>query len=106
MSDRSRIISVIPVYNGERFICATLDSLASQTIQPDRVIVLDDASTDGTAQLVEMYKPLDCELIRSRQNEGLFRNFNKALSYATGCDYLHYICADAVSYTPLRAHET
>ncbi|GIT38237.1 MAG: hypothetical protein Ct9H300mP7_1580 [Verrucomicrobiota bacterium] len=42
------------------------------------------ASTDGTAQLVEMYKPLDCELIRSRQNEGLFRNFNKALSYATG----------------------
>ncbi|GIT38238.1 MAG: hypothetical protein Ct9H300mP7_1590 [Verrucomicrobiota bacterium] len=33
MSDRSRIISVIPVYNGERFICATLDSLASQTIQ-------------------------------------------------------------------------
>ena len=96
MSDRSRIISVIPVYNGERFIRATLDSLAAQTPRPDRVIVLDDASTDGTAQLVETYEPLNCELIRSGQNEGLFRNFNKALSYATGCDYLHYICADDV----------
>ena len=96
MSDRSRIISVIPVYNGERFILATLDSLAAQTPRPDRVIVLDDASTDGTAQLVETYEPLNCELIRSGQNEGLFRNFNKALSYATGCDYLHYICADDV----------
>ena len=96
MSDRARIISVIPVYNGERFIRATLDSLAAQTLQPDRVIVLDDASTDATAQLVETYEPLNCELIRSEQNEGLFNNFNKALSYATGCDYLHYICADDV----------
>jgi glycosyltransferase involved in cell wall biosynthesis len=96
MSDRSRIISVIPVYNGERFIRATLDSLAAQTLRPDRVIVLDDASTDGTPELVETYEPLECELIRSEQNEGLFFNFNKALSYAAECDFLHYICADDV----------
>ena len=96
MSDRTRIISVIPVYNGERFIRATLDSLAAQTLRPGRVIVLDDASTDGTAQLVETYEPLDCELVRGKKNEGLFNNFNKALGYATGCDYLHYICADDV----------
>ena len=50
MSDRARIISVIPVYNGERFIRAALDSLAAQTLRPDRVIVLDDASTDGTSR--------------------------------------------------------
>ena len=96
MSDRVRIISVIPVYNGERFIRATLNSLAAQTLRPDRVIVLDDASTDGTAQLVETYEPLDCELVRGKKNEGLFNNFNKALGYATGCDHLHYLCADDV----------
>ena len=49
MSNRAHIISVIPVYNGERFITATLDSLAAQTLKPDRVIVLDDASTDDRA---------------------------------------------------------
>jgi glycosyltransferase involved in cell wall biosynthesis len=96
MSEHARIISVIPVYNGERFIRATLDSLAAQTLRPDRVIVLDDDSTDDTAQLVETYEPLDCELIRSKKNEGLFCNFNKALGYATECDFLHYICADDV----------
>ncbi len=70
MSDRTRIISVIPVYNGERFIRATLDSLAAQTLRPDRVIVLDDASTDGTAQLVETYEPLDCELVHGKKTRG------------------------------------
>ena len=96
MSDRTRIISVIPVYNGERFLRGTLDSLAAQSLQPDRVIVLDDASTDGTAALVEAYESLDCELVRGEKNEGLFRNFNKALGYTSACDYLHYICADDV----------
>ena len=96
MSDRAHIISVIPVYNGERFIEATLDSLAAQTLKPDRVIVLDDASTDDTVQLVEAYQPLKCELVRSKQNQGLFKNFNHALGYATECDFLHYICADDV----------
>ncbi|MBC8243708.1 MAG: glycosyltransferase [Verrucomicrobia bacterium] len=96
MSDRARIISVIPVYNGERFIRATLDSVAAQTLRPDRVIVLDDASTDDTAQLVETYEALTCELIRGEKNEGLFCNFNKALGYAEECDFLHYLCADDV----------
>ena len=94
MSNQAQTISVIPVYNGEKFLRATLDSLAAQTLRPDRVVLLDDASTDGTAELVEAYELLDCELIRGEQNEGLFRNFNKALGYATECDYLHYICAD------------
>tara|TARA_Y100001934_G_scaffold276119_1_gene371980 strand:+ start:1231 stop:2196 length:966 start_codon:yes stop_codon:yes gene_type:complete len=96
MSDRARIISVIPVYNGERFLRGTLDSLAAQSLLPDRVIVLDDASTDGTAALVEAYESLECELVRGEKNEGLFRNFNKALGYASECVYLHYICADDV----------
>ena len=56
MNDRMQIISVIPVYNGERFILETLDSLASQALKPDRVIVIDDASTDNTAKLVESYE--------------------------------------------------
>ena len=51
MNEKMQIITVIPVYNGERFILETLDSLASQTLKPDRVIVIDDASTDNTAKL-------------------------------------------------------
>ena len=96
MNERMQIISVIPVYNGERFIQETLDSLASQTLKPDRVIVIDDASTDNTVKIVESHELLKCEIIRSNENRGLFKNFNRALDYASECDFLHYICADDV----------
>src|ERR1051326_2358129 len=52
---KSSIITVIPVYNGEKFIRATLESVAAQTVKPDRLIVLDNCSTDGTAKIVQEF---------------------------------------------------
>ena len=43
---------VIPAYNEETFIQLTLDSLASQTILPKKVVVVNDNSTDKTAEIV------------------------------------------------------
>ncbi|RZJ70068.1 glycosyltransferase family A protein [Flavobacterium sp.] len=43
---------VIPAYNEQKFIALTLDSLAAQTILPKQVIVVNDNSTDSTAQIV------------------------------------------------------
>ena len=43
---------VIPAYNEESFILKTLESLASQTLIPKKVVVVDDNSTDQTAQIV------------------------------------------------------
>ena len=37
---KSNIITVIPVYNGEKFIRQTLESVAKQTLRPDRLIVI------------------------------------------------------------------
>ena len=46
---------IVPVYNGERYIIEALDSISRQTHQPAEVIVVDDGSTDKTADLVESY---------------------------------------------------
>ncbi|NUY80752.1 glycosyltransferase family 2 protein [Flavobacterium sp. MAH-1] len=43
---------VIPAYNEQKFIALTLDSLVSQTILPKQVIVVNDNSTDSTAEIV------------------------------------------------------
>ncbi len=43
---------VIPAYNEEEFIGKTLDSLINQTQTPDKIIVVDDNSTDNTADIV------------------------------------------------------
>jgi glycosyltransferase involved in cell wall biosynthesis len=91
---RSKIITVIPVYNGERFIEKTLQSVARQTLRPDRVIVLDNCSTDNTARIVEDFKGVACEYIRNPKNLGLFGNCNRALEFATQTEYLLLLCAD------------
>jgi glycosyltransferase involved in cell wall biosynthesis len=44
---------VLPTYNGSGFLAATLRSIADQTVRPSEVILVDDASTDGTPWLAE-----------------------------------------------------
>ncbi|HUP01071.1 MAG TPA: glycosyltransferase family A protein [Gemmatimonadota bacterium] len=51
------ISCVVPAYNGERFIAEALDSLIAQTLTPLEIIVMDDGSTDRTAEIVREYGP-------------------------------------------------
>ncbi|MBG6187988.1 glycosyltransferase family 2 protein [Flavobacterium sp. CAN_S2] len=46
---------VIPAHNEEAFIALTLDSLISQTVLPKKVVVVNDNSTDKTAEIVTSY---------------------------------------------------
>ena len=91
---QANIITVIPVYNGEKFIRQTLESVARQTLRPDRVIVLDNCSTDRTEEVVKGFSGLTCEWIRNPTNIGLFGNCNRALTFAPQARYLHLLCAD------------
>ncbi len=45
----------MPAYNETKFIVAAFDSLASQLRPPDRVIIVDDCSTDNTCDVVRNY---------------------------------------------------
>src|SRR5438105_15309298 len=87
-------ITTIPVYNGEKFIRQTLESVARQTLPPDRLIVIDNCSTDATEQIVKGFQPIKCEWIRNPKNLGLFGNCNRALEFASETQYLHLLCAD------------
>jgi glycosyltransferase involved in cell wall biosynthesis len=91
---KSRVITVIPVYNGERYLRATLESVAQQTRRPDRLIIIDDGSTDGTKELVESFKDIPCEWHPNPKNLGLFPNLNKALEKASEAEYFHLLLAD------------
>jgi len=91
---KSRIITLIPTFNNEAFLAQTLESIARQTVRPDRVIVLDDGSTDGTIQVVQSFKGITCELVRNPSDPGLFQNFNRCLEYAEQTEYLQILHAD------------
>lgn len=75
----------VALYNGARFLEAQLDSLRLQSRIPDRVVLCDDGSTDGTADLVEAYIEKfnlgeTWKLCRNPENLGYIRNFYRAIS--------------------------
>jgi hypothetical protein len=55
----SRISVFIPVYNGAAHLAETLDSVLAQTFHDFEVICIDDASTDGSAQILQRYASRD-----------------------------------------------
>ncbi|HEX5398600.1 MAG TPA: glycosyltransferase family 2 protein [Verrucomicrobiae bacterium] len=91
---KSRIVTAIPVYNGEKFIAQTLESVARQTLRPDRVVVLDNCSTDRTEEIVRGFSSIRCEFIRNPANLGLFQNFNRCLEFAPETEFLQILHAD------------
>ena len=91
---KSQLLTVIPVYNGEPFLAQTLDSIARQKRRPDRVVVLDNCSTDRTPEIVRNFAGFPCELIRNERNLGLFGNLNRSLDFSTETEYLQILHAD------------
>jgi len=51
----SGISVIIPAYNAERYLAEAIDSVLRQTLPPKQVIVVDDGSTDGTAEVAKRY---------------------------------------------------
>ncbi len=82
---RKPLISVImSVYNDEKYIRESLDSLLQQTLGDFEVIIIDDCSNDRTAELVEEYHEDRFHFIRNKENKGLTYNLNQAIAYASG----------------------
>lgn len=71
---------VIPAYNAERYLRRCLASVFAQTLSPDEVIVVDDGSTDNTAELAGQ---LGAKVVR-RPNGGLSAARNTGIQNASG----------------------
>jgi glycosyltransferase involved in cell wall biosynthesis len=89
-----KLITTIPVRNGEQFIAQTLESVARQALRPDRVIVIDNCSKDRTEEIVKNFKGIPCEFIRNPKDLGLFQNFNRCLEFADQTEFLQILHAD------------
>lgn len=77
---------IIPVWNQVAYTRACLDSLAAHTLSPHRVIVVDNGSTDGTAELLRAWQGQAAgrQVIANATNRGFTRAANQGLAAATG----------------------
>ena len=74
------------VYNGERFLEETLDSILSQTFTDFELIISDNASTDRTGEISEAYVRRDDRIryYRGEKNMGAGWNVRRVYELATG----------------------
>lgn len=94
---RPRVSIGLPVYNGENFLAAAIDSVLNQTFADLELIVCDDASTDRTAQICQDYAAKDRRVryLRNEKNRGAAPNYNNLVRMARG-DYFKWIAHDDV----------
>lgn len=88
---------IIPVFNGERFLRASLDSILAQSYPHLEVIVMDDASTDSTPAIVASFGDR-VKYHRQERNRGIYGNANDGIALAQG-EYIAIYHADDV-YEP------
>jgi glycosyltransferase involved in cell wall biosynthesis len=79
---RPSISVCMAAYNGERFIVPQLQSILSQLADGDEVIVVDDASSDRTREVVRELQEEKIRLIEHDKNRGVSRTFEDAIQSA------------------------
>ena len=83
MNTASDISVIIPLYNKASSIERTVRSVLGQRVQPREIIVVDDGSTDGSADIVRRIASPLVRLI-TQENRGVSAARNRAMAEATG----------------------
>ncbi|MFE8643478.1 glycosyltransferase [Sphingomonas sp. NCPPB 2930] len=89
---RKRVSVIVANHNYGAFLPQAMDSVLHQTLAPDEIILIDDASTDGSQEIAQRYRDVATVVLNER-NLGIVANFNKAVGLCTG-DYIAFLGAD------------
>ena len=83
--ERPLVSVVLGTYNGEKYLAEQLDSILNQTYRPLELVISDDASVDGTRQVLKRYEnnPL-VRIFYQEKNLGLTKNFSLVALQAKG----------------------
>lgn len=86
----------MPVYNSELYIKEAIDSILNQTFSDFELIIIDDASTDKSVEIIQSYSDSRIHLHVKPQNSGLTKSLNYGISIAKG-EYIARMDSDDIS---------
>jgi glycosyltransferase involved in cell wall biosynthesis len=95
---------IVPAYNAEPYIGQSIESLLAQTYEPLEIVVVEDASTDRTAEVIASYDDPRIRCFRNERNLGQFDTLNVGLSKARG-ELISIHHADDMSLPTMIEHE-
>ncbi len=86
---------IMPVYNAERYMEQSIESIIAQTYQKWELLIVDDGSTDSSVQIMQEYCSRDrrIQMILSTGNEGVASARNKGIQAAKG-EYIAFLDSD------------
>jgi len=98
VSDKKKVSVVMPVYNAKEYISQAIDSMVNQTYPLIEIIIIDDGSSDGTAEILDWYDAKYRNIFVYRgPNRGIVYSLNKGISLSSG-DYIARMDADDISF--------
>src|SRR5690606_28963310 len=74
----------MPVYNGEKFLAATMESVLKQTFTDFEFLIVDDGSTDRSEEIIRQSGDGRIRLIRHQKNQGIYATNMEGIHEATG----------------------
>lgn len=86
----------MPVYNAENYVGIAIESVLSQTFGDFELLIIDDASTDQTFDVISQYKDKRIQKVRNYTNIGIAASLNKGLSMINS-QYVARMDADDIS---------
>ena len=95
MKNGPLISVIVPVYNVEKYLSRCVDSIRNQTYQNLEIILVEDGSTDASAEIAKEYAELDqrVQVISHEENKGLFQARITGVTHATG-KYIAFVDSD------------
>jgi len=99
MSKDPEVSIVMSVYNGEKYLKNSIESILDQTYKDFEFLIIDDCSSDKSADILKEYQALDrrIKLFFNRENKGLTTNLNFLIRKSKG-EYIVRMDADDISF--------
>lgn len=93
------LVSIImSVYNGEKYLFESIESIINQTFKDFEFIIINDGSIDTSLEIIQNFQAIDKRIVLiNRENRGLISSLNEGMSIACG-EYIARMDADDISY--------
>jgi glycosyltransferase involved in cell wall biosynthesis len=89
----NRLAVVIPLYNHAQYISQAVESALNQSRRPDRILIIDDGSTDNSLEVARKFTGPGVE-VHSQENRGAHATLNRCIEMAADCEYCAILNSD------------